>query len=101
MNMTSSRILELSKIISTNTEKIDTYLREKDEPQPSFEENGPLKALPDGSPPELEQARIEAIEASIELQQLLQGSDSLLTPTVLPSFSNTSKTLQLIKTQRT
>ncbi|CAG8956540.1 hypothetical protein HYFRA_00003929 [Hymenoscyphus fraxineus] len=81
--MTStSRILELSTIISTNTQKIDTYLLVNDLPQPSFQEHGPLKVLPDGSPPELEQARIEAVEASIELQQLLQGPDSLLTPTI-------------------
>ncbi|CAG8978096.1 hypothetical protein HYALB_00000768 [Hymenoscyphus albidus] len=81
--MTStSRILELSTIISTNTQKIDTYLLVNDLPQPSFQEYGPLKVLPDGSPPELEQARIDAVEASIELQQLLQGPDSLLTPTI-------------------
>lgn len=90
--MTSSRILQLSKIIGTNTEKIDTYLHERELPQPSFEENGPLKALPEGSPPELEQARIDVVEASIELQQLLQGPDALLTPTVrTPLCSNSSK----------
>ncbi|KAH6679301.1 putative O-methyltransferase [Halenospora varia] len=78
-----SRILELSTIISQSTTKISTYLSATNLPHPSFSEDAPLTILPEGtSAPEIEEARIAAVEASIELQQLLQGVDALLTPDI-------------------
>lgn len=79
--MSTSRITELAGIISSNTSKVDEYLRQNVLPQPSFEIDGPVNPIPD-APEEIEKARDSAVEASIELQQLLQGTDSLLFPHV-------------------
>jgi hypothetical protein len=74
-----SRIIELSKIISTNTETLDTYLQSQNH-HLSFEENAPTTPLPKDSPPEYEKARSELLEATRELQQLVGGVDELLSP---------------------
>lgn len=78
--MAPSRIAELASIIARKTAKVDEYLQSHDRPSPSFDVDCP----PDlGIPPhatEIEEARMEAIEASIELQELLQGPASLLRP---------------------
>ena len=79
--MSTSRIAELAAVISSNTGKVDKYLQEKALPQPSFEIDGPTNPISD-APEEIEEARKCAVEASIELQQLLQGVDSLLFPHV-------------------
>ena len=79
-----SRISELADIISTNTQKINDYLQTHNLPQPSFAVNGPVQPIPldvQG----LQEARTLAVEASIELQQLLQGVDKLLFPEVKAS----------------
>lgn len=62
---------------------MDSYLQSHSYPQPSFAVDAPTQLLPlDANNPDIEEARIAAIEASIELQQLLQGPKSLLSPTV-------------------
>lgn len=76
-----SRLMELSSIISTNTSKINEYLQSHNLPQPSFDIDAPTQPVPTGNQ-ELEEARTKAVEASIELQQLLQGVDKLLLPEV-------------------
>lgn len=82
----SSRIAELASIISINTTKINDYLQTHNLPQPSFDVNGPVQPILAGNS-ELEDARLRAVEASIELQQLLQGADKLLLPEVNENFS--------------
>ena len=79
----SPRITELAAIISSNTAKIVEYLRSQNLPQPSFDLNAPIQPIPD-APPEIEEAQTLAVEASLELQQLLQGGDSLILPEVRP-----------------
>ena len=78
-----SYISYLAETISINTAKVDSYLQLDSLPQPSFAVDGPTRLLPsDADAPDIEEARTKAIEASIELQQLLQGPRSLLTPSV-------------------
>lgn len=79
--MMASRIVELAKVIANNTESIDEHIRLHNHLQPSFDVHGPVEAVKD-APPEVRNARDSAIEACIELQQLLQGVDRLLLPEV-------------------
>lgn len=92
---TPSRIAELASIISANTSKINDYLQTHNLPQPSFEINGPVQPVP-STAPELEEARLQAVEATIELQQLLQGVDKLLLPEVSILFPKTPLIRKLI-----
>ena len=75
MSSRRSRIAELASTISTCTDRIDSYLTEKGLPHPSFDANGPADL---GLPPDLEQSRIVLLEASQELNDLLQGPKALL-----------------------
>ena len=78
-----SHISYLTNTISNNTAKVDSYLQLHSLPQPSFAVDAPTRLLPsNANAPDIEEARTKAIEASIELQQLLQGPRSLLTPSV-------------------
>lgn len=78
-----SHIVHLANVISANTAKVNSYLQTHSFPQPSFAVDAPIELLPsDANTPDVEEARTKAIEASIELQQLLQGPRSLLTPPV-------------------
>ncbi|KAI5859358.1 S-adenosyl-L-methionine-dependent methyltransferase [Durotheca rogersii] len=70
-----SRIAELAAVVATHTQRIDSYLSEKGLPPPSFEADGP-KDL--GLPPDLEQSRSLVLDASQELNDLLQGPRNLL-----------------------
>lgn len=75
-----SRIVELATRILATTTKVDGHLRSNNLLQPSFDIDGPLDL--DIKSPEVEAARISAIEASIELQDLLLGPTMLLRPMV-------------------
>ncbi|MCJ1424779.1 hypothetical protein MMC29_002667 [Sticta canariensis] len=78
--MSSTRIAKLAAIVSTNTAKIDHYLTSHGLPSPSFDVNHPADL---GIPPEaidIVHARRVAFEASMELQDLLQGPILLLRP---------------------
>lgn len=80
--MSSTRIAELAAIVSTNTTKIDDYLISHNLPSPSFDVDHPADL---GIPLEaidIDDARRAALEASMELQDLLQGPTSLLRPVV-------------------
>ncbi|KAI1085095.1 putative O-methyltransferase [Whalleya microplaca] len=70
-----SRIAELAASISTHTQRIDSYLYENKMPFPSFDADGPIDL---GLPPNLERSRNIVLEASQELNDLLQGPRNLI-----------------------
>lgn len=76
--MRQTRVLELAAQIFQDTSKINDYLISADLPQPSFDIDGPtnfnLKSA------EVEEARMNAVGASMELADLLQGPASCLRP---------------------
>ena len=78
--MSASHILELAHSIQSHTKNFDTYLRQKNLPFPSFEEDGPqdLRAKSE----EVKSARMAAITASLELYHLLIGPAMQLRPGV-------------------
>jgi len=70
-----SRIQELARIISTHTDHIDRFLTSQNLPTPSFDIDGPETLnLPD----DIQKSRDIVIEATAELQELLQGPKELL-----------------------
>jgi hypothetical protein len=75
MSSSQGRIAELATAVATHTRRIDSYLAEKGLLSPSFEANGPVDL---GLPPDIEQSRIAALEATQELHDLLQGPRDLL-----------------------
>ena len=75
MSSPQSRIAELSTTIAQHTQKIDDYLAANNLPHPSFEADGPVDL---GLPPEIEKSRTAALQASQELNDLLQGPRDLL-----------------------
>lgn len=80
--MAASRIAHLSGLIAVNVAKLEDYLKEKNLPVPSFDVDGPVNMNHSSDAPEIEAARIAAIEASIELSDLLQGPILSLRPIV-------------------
>lgn len=75
MSLSPSRIVELATTVAQHTQQIDSYLAEKGLPYPSFEANGPADL---SLPPHIEQSRTVALQASQELNDLLQGPRDLL-----------------------
>jgi hypothetical protein len=75
MSSPQSRIAQLSAIIADNTQRIDKFLAEKQLPQPSFDADASVEL---GLPPDLEQARTVVLQATQELNDLLQGPRDLL-----------------------
>ncbi|KAI9687146.1 MAG: hypothetical protein M1822_002557 [Bathelium mastoideum] len=76
--MSSTRIAELANLVQANTLKVDDWLQRHHLPSPSFDEDGPVDFKI--SSPEVQDARNAAIEASIELQDLLAGPSNLVRP---------------------
>ncbi|KAI1385143.1 putative O-methyltransferase [Hypoxylon trugodes] len=70
-----SRIAELSAVVAAHTHLIDTYLAENALPYPSFEADGPTEL---GLPAELEESRALVLQATQELNDLLQTPRDLL-----------------------
>jgi hypothetical protein len=70
-----SRIAELAAIVSEQTARIDNFLAEQRLPYPSFEADGPTEL---NLSPELEHARVMVLQATQELNDLLQGPRDLL-----------------------
>lgn len=79
--MPSSRIIELAQLIASQTAIVDSHIHENNLPQPSFDPDGPIEPI-QKSTTEVENARTKAVEATIELRQLLEGSVKLLLPEV-------------------
>ena len=86
--MGSTRIAELANLIQDNTSKVDAYLRSKDLPQPSFDEDGPVDLGIESE--EIQKAVQVTRESSLELHDLLLGPGLNLRPIVsdLFEFSN-------------
>jgi hypothetical protein len=66
----TTRIVELSLIISTNVAKINSYNVEKGLPSQSFDPNAPPKY---NYPPEIEESCQQVLYATDELHALLAG----------------------------
>ena len=79
--MTSSRISELSSLIAEDTARVKDYLRAHHLPLPSFDVDGPVNL---NLLEEIEAARMAAIDALQELNDLLKGSVALIRPVVSP-----------------
>lgn len=75
MSSSQSRIAELAAAVAQHTQKIDNYLSANHLPYPSFDVQGPVDLR---LPPEIEQSRTAALQASQELNDLLQGPRELL-----------------------
>jgi hypothetical protein len=78
--MTSLRITELAEIIASETAILNRYLGSNGLPEPSFSPDAPIDAF--GSSPDIQKAKSNVIEATIELRQLLEGPVKLLLPEV-------------------
>ncbi|EED14270.1 O-methyltransferase, putative [Talaromyces stipitatus ATCC 10500] len=77
--MSTSRIIQLAQLISSQTSIIDSHLQINNLPQPSFDQNGPTEPIQNETP-EIQRAKTDVIEAAIELRQLLEGPLKLLLP---------------------
>lgn len=75
----ASEIATLAALVLTHTVKVDNFLQENKLPTPSFHEDGPIDL---GLSPEVELARVAAIEASLRLQDLVRGPVELIRPTI-------------------
>ena len=80
LDMSSSRIAELAALILVKTVEVDHYFRERGLPSPSFNEDGPVDFKIESD--EIQVARTTAMEASLELYDLLQGPSMCLRPVV-------------------
>lgn len=76
MASTTSRIAQLASTISSNTAIFDQYFADNALPTPSFAADGPL--FDDPFPPSVEAARLEILNATLELRELTQGPRALL-----------------------
>lgn len=84
---TMSRIQELSNIIATNSRLVDEYLTKSGTPHPSFDYEAPTTL---NFPGDIENARTEVLEASLELHELLLGAKELLHTHKVMSFLDKS-----------
>ena len=78
--MALTRIAELAGQIRDNTAKVDEYLQSEGLPSPSFDEDGPVDFKIEDK--NVQFAREAAIDASLELHQLLLGPALCLRPVV-------------------
>lgn len=78
--MTSTRIAELAARIQKNTLKVDEYMRLNGLPSPTFDEDGPVDFKIHSR--EVQEARVIAIDSTLELHQLLLGPALCLRPVV-------------------
>ena len=78
--MTSLRIAGLAEIIASQTAILSDHLRSNNSPGPSFSSDAPIDAF--GSSPDIQKAKVNVVEATIELRQLLEGPVKLLLPEV-------------------
>jgi hypothetical protein len=77
--MSTSRIIQLAQLISSQTAAIDAHLQSNNLPEPSFKKNGPTEPIQNETA-DIQKAKTDVIEATIELRQLLEGPMKLLLP---------------------
>lgn len=77
--MSPSRILQLAQIIVSQTSVIDQHIQHNNLAEPSFKPGSPVEPIQDTTP-KIEEAKNKAVEATIELRQLLEGPMNLLLP---------------------
>jgi hypothetical protein len=70
-----SRIADCAAMVARHTQRIDDYLSKQSLPHPSFDTNAPVDL---SLTPELEQSRIIVLQATQELNDLLQGPRDLV-----------------------
>ena len=88
--MAYTRIAYLAAQIQDNTVKVDHYLQSKNLPSPSFHVDGPVDfQIEDG---EIQKARETALDASLELHQLLLGPTMCIRPVVSITESTSCNT---------
>ncbi|KAF2202563.1 S-adenosyl-L-methionine-dependent methyltransferase [Delitschia confertaspora ATCC 74209] len=75
----TSRIVALANQISSTVSSLDKEIRDTGHSFPSFTPTAPLELLPNASP-DFQKTKDQAIEALIELRQLLEGPIKLLLP---------------------
>lgn len=76
--MSSHRIVELAKVIQSNTTTIDQHLNSKGLPTPSFAADNPPTLLY-GHGESIDAARQAVVDATDELQALMLGPTGTLT----------------------
>jgi hypothetical protein len=79
--MSTSRIIHLAQLISSQTSYIDKHLQSHNLPEPSFDKDGPTEPIQNETP-DIQKAKTDVIEATIELRQLLEGPMKLVLPEV-------------------
>ena len=89
VKMSTSRIIQLAKIISSQTSLIDQHLQSNHLPEPSFHQDGPTEPIQKETP-DIQRAKTDVIEATIELRQLLEGPMKLVLPEVCLSHDSTA-----------
>ncbi|KAL1592352.1 hypothetical protein SLS60_011430 [Paraconiothyrium brasiliense] len=77
--MSTSRIIQLARLIASGTQTLDEHLIQNDLPPPSFAVEAPTEPFPQATW-DVARTRTEVIEATIELRQLLEGPVKLLLP---------------------
>ncbi|KAF5014103.1 hypothetical protein F66182_15037, partial [Fusarium sp. NRRL 66182] len=83
--------LERTFLFSSQTSLIDQHLQNNDLPEPSFDQNGPTEPIQNETL-DIQKAKTDVIEATIELRQLLEGPMKLVLPEVclyhIPLFNH-------------
>jgi hypothetical protein len=80
--MPETTISLLSESIFRNIKLVDSYLKAKNLPGPSFDIDGPTFLDIDSDGEHVENARVKALEAAVELVDLLSGPLATLRPLV-------------------
>ncbi|KAL9038992.1 MAG: hypothetical protein Q9214_005058 [Letrouitia sp. 1 TL-2023] len=87
--MPPSRIAELASLIQSNTAKVDAHFHDHHLPLPSFDEVGPVDFQIQSQ--EIQDARALAMEASLELYDLLLGPSMCLRPVCIYKYNIPAK----------
>lgn len=77
-NMAPNKIVELSSIISSNTQKVNDYLEKQGLPTPSLDASAPAYPLRDDAPTYIKDAALAAADACSELNALMTGPRELI-----------------------
>jgi hypothetical protein len=80
--MPDTTISLLSESIFRNIKVVDSYLKAKNLPGPTFDVDGPTFLDIDSDGEHVEEARVKALEAAVELVDLLSGPLATLRPLV-------------------